>query len=163
PLTATTSPGRAPERTTGSPPPRSPSAVTAIVRVGLADMSPPTTLAPTSAASAASPSASSSAQRTSRFMGAQSATSSAVGTALVVCSAAGSAIPARPTALLTAFALLPDRQRPDPASNVAYPAAEQSTFHVRVALCGSFTCKPRAGGSDRRRRSRVVVQAYILI
>ena len=56
-------PGCAPERRTGGRPARSPSAVTAMVSVGLADMSPPTTAAPTGSASAASPSASSSAQR----------------------------------------------------------------------------------------------------
>jgi hypothetical protein len=52
-------------------PRRSPSAVTATVSVGLADMSPPTTLAPTSAASADSPPASSSAQHAPGRSGAQ--------------------------------------------------------------------------------------------
>ncbi|AMM21286.1 hypothetical protein AX769_15545 [Frondihabitans sp. PAMC 28766] len=43
PETATTSPACAPSRRTGSRPPRSPNAVTAIVKVAEADRSPPTT------------------------------------------------------------------------------------------------------------------------
>src|SRR3982750_4862347 len=75
------SPGWAPDRTTGGRPPRSPSAVTATVSVGLDDMSPPTTPAPTSAASSDSPVASPSAQPTSRSAGAQNATRKAAGSA----------------------------------------------------------------------------------
>ena len=58
PATATTSPGRAPERVTGSRPSRTPSAVTARVSVSARAMSPPTTLAPTGSHSSRRPSAS---------------------------------------------------------------------------------------------------------
>lgn len=95
PARASTSPGRAPERTTGARPPRSPSAVTAMVRVGLADMSPPTTLAPTVAASAANPSARPSAQLAWRSAGMQRATSRAVGVAPIAATSARLAAAAR--------------------------------------------------------------------
>src|SRR2546421_436423 len=95
PASATTSPGRAPSRRTGSRPPRSPSAVTEMTSTGPLDMSPPTIPAPASAASSASPSASSSAQATFRSAGAQRPTSRAVGTAPMAATSARLAAAAR--------------------------------------------------------------------
>src|SRR3954454_4972250 len=74
---ATTSPGRAPDRRTGSPA-TSPSAVMAIRTWSAPVRSPPTTEAPTNEHSAAIPSASSSAHAAGRSAGAASPTVSAV-------------------------------------------------------------------------------------
>src|SRR6266511_1971767 len=171
------SPGRAPERTTGAWPPRSPTAVTAMVSVPLADMSPPTTAAPTSEASAASPSASSSAQLAARSAGAQSATTSARSTARpsgVATTAASSPGPSRQfppkSGRLSALDSRPSRdvtRAMSPNSPVVATVMAPSIprrdhrippgLPVVTFLCGSFT----AGRARAAEGSRVVVQAYI--
>ena len=83
PETAITSPTRAPERSTGERPSRSPKAVTAIVNVSDTERSPPTTPHPGASCSQAprKPSAMPSRKLTAVSAGAAIATTSAVGTA----------------------------------------------------------------------------------
>ena len=90
PETATISPGRAPERSTGSRPSRSPNAVTAMVRTDDTERSPPTTPQPGDSAAQASrkPSAIPSRSDTGEFSGAAIATTNAVGTAPIAATSA---------------------------------------------------------------------------
>ncbi|CAM5695589.1 hypothetical protein SANTM175S_06079 [Streptomyces antimycoticus] len=81
PVTATTSPGRAPDRVTGSWLRRSPRAVMATVMVSPRTTSPPTTAAPATWHSSRIPSISSAGQVTGRSAGTTRPSSSAVGTA----------------------------------------------------------------------------------
>jgi hypothetical protein len=98
PAYATSSPGRAPERSTGGRPSRVPSAVTETTIRSPCTVSPPTRLTPSGSPSSASPRARSSAQAVGRSGGAASPTTIEVGRApIAAMSARFCAAALRPT------------------------------------------------------------------
>jgi hypothetical protein len=155
PLSATTSPGWAPDRTTGAEPPSEPTTVTAMVSVGLPDVSPPTTTAPVRAASSASPSASSSAQATGRLGGAHRATTSAVGTPPIAAMSARLAAAAR---CPTSRALDQSRRKCRPSTSTSVLIATRpSGASTSAASSPGPMSTPGAGGAAAA--SRAVTRA----
>jgi len=116
PARASRSPGRAPLRSTGARPCRSPIAVTETVTSGLRTTSPPTRLAPARAASAPRAAEQSAAQSTGRVGGAPRATTRAVGTAPI---AATSARLAAAALWPTSMAVLQSRRKCWPSTSMS--------------------------------------------
>ena len=144
PATATTSPGRAPLRSTGSRPSRTPSAVTAIVRVSETVRSPPSTAQPGASASHAArrPSAMPSTNDSRVSSGIARATSSAVGRAPI----------AAMSARLTAAAFQPRSYALDQARRKSGPCTRVSTVATTRPSGAASTAGVVARADERGRR-----------
>ena len=144
PATAMTSPGRAPERSTGARPSSDPRAVTAIVRVSETVRSPPSTAQPGASASHAArrPSASPSTNERRVSSGIASATNSAVGRAPI----------AAMSARLTAADFQPRSNALDHARRKSGPCTRVSVVATTRPSGAAITAASSPGPDERRRR-----------